>query len=191
MPRDTLPRGPSYLHHVLIALKNQRSDHFRHQFRINPSTFDAIVATIKLDPIFANSSNNAQMPVEEQLAIALYRFGRDGNGAGLQEVANWGGVGKGTVTLATRRVMTAVLRPEFMENAVHYPSEDAKEEAKRWVHKHSCHAWRNGWCFVDGTLIPLAIRPPWFGESYWDRKDRYSLNAQVFIFCDCVVTFLL
>ena len=45
--------------------------------------------------------------------------------------------------------------------------------------KHSCCAWRNGWCFVDGTLIPLATQPVWFGESYWDRKDRYSLNVQV------------
>ncbi|KAF8190953.1 hypothetical protein K438DRAFT_1970705 [Mycena galopus ATCC 62051] len=28
-PRDTLPRGPSYLHHVLTALKTSRPDHFR------------------------------------------------------------------------------------------------------------------------------------------------------------------
>lgn len=179
MPRDTLPRGPSFLHHVLVALKNERGDLFRQQLRINATTFDALVSAIEDDPVFSNNSNTPQTPVEEQLAITLYRFGHDGNGAGLQEVANWAGVGKGTVTLATRRTMTAILRPNFMKNAVRFPSDAEKEEAKEWVHKHSCHAWRDGWCFVDGTLIPLAIRPSWFGESYWDRKDRYSLNAQV------------
>lgn len=119
------------------------------------------------------------MPVEEQLAITLFRFGRDGNGSGLQDVANWAGVAKGTVSLVTRRVMVAILRPEFMENAVKFPTDEEKREAQRWVQEHSCHSWKGGWCFVDGSLIPLATRPEWFGESYWDRKDRYSLNVQV------------
>jgi hypothetical protein len=179
MPRDCFPRGPSYLHHVLVALKNQRADHFREQLRLNPTTFDTLVAAIEDDPVFVNQSNNPQMPVEEQLAITLFHFGHDGNSSSLQKVANWAGVGKGTVTLATRRVMTAILHPEFMHTMVHFPSPDEKEAAKCWVHKHSCRAWRNGWCFVDGTLIPLATRLVWFGESYWDRKDRYSLIVQV------------
>ena len=106
-------------------------------------------------------------------------FGHDGNASSLQKVANWAGVGKGTVTLATRRVMTAVLHPDFMQATVHFPSQEEKEAAKCWVHRHSFRAWRNGWCFFDGTLIPLATQPVWFGESFWDRKDRYSLNIQV------------
>jgi hypothetical protein len=174
-----LPRGPSYLHHVLVTLKNQRGDLFREHLRLDPTTFDALVFEIQDNPVFMNKSNNPQMPVEEQVAIALFRFGHDGNASSLQKVADWAGVGKGTVILATRRVMTAVLHPEFMQAAVHFPSPEEKEAAKCWVHQHSCGAWRNGWCFVDGTLIPLATRPVWFGESYWDRKDRYSLNIQV------------
>jgi len=182
VPRDGLPRGPSYLHHVLVALKNARDDHFRQELRINPTTFDAIVTAKEDDAIFMNNSNNSQMPVEEQLAITLYRFGHDGNSSGLQSVANWAAVGKGTVSLVTSRVMTAILQPEFMSDAVRFPTPEEKEEAKKWVEAHSCHAWRNGWCFVDGTLIPLAERPSWYGESYFDRKNRYSLNAQVSIF---------
>lgn len=177
--RNNLPRGPSYLHHVLVALKNTREDHFRQQLRVNPSTFDAIVRRIEDDPVFANQSSNSQMSVEDQLAITLYRFGRSGNASGLQDVANWAGVAKGTVSLVTKRVMTAILRPEFMSQAVRFPDEDEKREAKEWVRQHSCHVWRHGWCFVDGTLVPLAARPAWFGESYWDRKDRYSMNVQV------------
>lgn len=174
-----LPRGPSYLHHILTCLKTGRSDHFRQALRVTPPTFDKIVAEIRDDPIFTNNSNNSQISVDEQLAVTLYRFGHDGNAASLQGVANWAGLGKGTVHLCTRCVMTAVLRPNFMKKAVRLPTPAEKEEAKRWVEAHSCKGWRDGWCFVDGTLIPLSERPYWFGESYFDRKCNYSLNLQV------------
>jgi hypothetical protein len=129
--------------------------------------------------VFFNNSNQPQLPVEIQLAILLYRFGHDGNAASLQSVANWAGVGKGTVMLCTRRVMMAILDRDFMKEAVRFPTAAEKAEAKSWVELHSCKAWRHGWCFVDGTLIPLAERPFWFGESYFDRKCNYSLNLQV------------
>jgi hypothetical protein len=99
LPWDGLPHGPSYLHHVLTCLKTEREDHFYEPLCINSSTFDAIVSTIEDDPIFMNSSNNLQMPVEKQLAITLYQFGHDGNASGLQAVANWAGIRKGTVSL--------------------------------------------------------------------------------------------
>lgn len=178
-PRNELPRGPSYLHHVLLALKAGRADHFREALRVTPLTFDKIVLKIKDDPVFANNSNHAQISIEEQLAVVLYRFGHNGNAASLQSVANWAGLGKGTVHLITRRVMTAVLRRSFMEEAVRFPTPEEKESAKEWVERHSCKAWRHGWCLVDGTLVPLAERPHWFGESYFDRKCNYSLNIQV------------
>ena len=122
------------------------------------------------------------MPVEDQLAITLYRFGHFGNAVGLDKVSKWSGYGKGTVSLATHRVMTAVLRKEFMDEAVSIPTEREKEEAKRWVEKHSCKERRNGWCMVDGTLISLYDKPFWYGESYFDRKCNYSLNIQVRLF---------
>jgi hypothetical protein len=108
--------------------------------------------------------------VEQQVAVALYRFGHDGNAAGLQAVANWAGLGKGTVH---------VLRPSFIQDAVRMPTPAEKEQAKQWVHDHSCKACRNDWCFVDGTLVPLDERPTWYGPSYFDRKCNYSLNIQV------------
>ncbi|KAL6301143.1 hypothetical protein BKA93DRAFT_739202 [Sparassis latifolia] len=178
-PRNEFPRGPAYLPHVLTVLKPRRPDLFREELRVSPATFDRIVTEIEQDPVFYNNSQNPQMPVDEQLAILLWRFGHDGNAAGLQQVANWAGVGKGTVLLVTRRVMTAILRPNFRKIAVRFPTEEEKEEAKRWVENHSCRAWRDGWCMVDGTLIPLYDRPYWYGESYFDRKCNYSLNVQV------------
>ena len=84
--------------------------------------------------------------------------------------------------LITRRVMTAVLRPDFLDDVIHFPTPEEKEEAKEWVENHSCKAWRGGWCMVDGTLVPLDERPFWYGESYFDRKQNYSLNIQVWFF---------
>jgi hypothetical protein len=181
VPRTRIPKpDESFLHHLLMTLKAGRPEDFRGELRVSPYTFDRLVAKISVDPVFANNSETApQTPVEEQLAVALYHFGHDGNAAGLQSTARWAGVGKGTVHLFTRRVMVAVLRPEFMQDAVRYPTPEEKEEAKKWVAKRSCKAWRGGWCFVDGTLVPLSKRPFWFGESYFDRKCRYSLSFQV------------
>jgi hypothetical protein len=176
--RNELPRGPSYLYHVLHTLKDRRPDLFRQELRVSPKTFDTFVSKIETDPVFTNNSQNEQIAIEEQLAITLFRFGHDGNAASLQRVANWAGVGKGTVTLITRRVMTAILRRRFMSEAVRMPTAMEKEEAKVWVEAHSCKAWKDGWCFVDGTLVPLYDRPFWYGESYFDRKCNYSLNVQ-------------
>jgi hypothetical protein len=178
-PRKQLPRGPPFVYHVLNIQKHQQPDQFRQALRVSPATFDRMVERISDDPVFSNDSPNAQISVELQLSITLYRFGHDGNAVSQQMVVHWGGVGKGTIRLITRRVMTAILRPNFMQEAVRYPTDDEKERAKEWVAEHSCRAWRHGWLSVDGTLIPLYKRPNWYGESYFDRKCNYSLNFQV------------
>lgn len=181
MPHTRIPKPEQpFMKHLLKTLKARRPDHFRTELRVSPLTFDRLVRVIENDLVFVHHSEfSSKAPVEEQLAVALYRFGHNGNAASLQSIANWAGIGKGTVELYTRRVMAALLRPEFMRDSVHWPDEEEKEAAKKWVQDHSCKAWRNGWCFVDGTLVPLASRPYWFGESYFDRKCRYSLNVQV------------
>ncbi|KAJ6538040.1 hypothetical protein B0H19DRAFT_1270411 [Mycena capillaripes] len=179
MPRNAFPHGPAFMPHVLTELKNTRPDLFREELRVSPSTFDQLVGTLSDDPVFTNDSRNGQMPIEKQLAIVLFRFGHSGNAAGLQKVANWAGVGKGTVTLVTRRVLTAILHHDFMADAVRMPTPAEKEKAKDWVESHSCKGWRDGWCLVDGTLVPLFDRPYWYGESYFDRKCNYSLNIQI------------
>ncbi|KAJ7509184.1 hypothetical protein B0H11DRAFT_2270268 [Mycena galericulata] len=151
MPRDTFPRGPAFMRHVLTDMKDTRPDLFREELRISPYTFDRLVAALSDDPVFTNNSPNGQIPIEDQLAVALFRFGHSGNAAGIQKVANWAGIGKGTVTLITRRVMTAVLRPGFMAEAVRKPTASEKESAKAWVEAHSCKGWRDGWQSLKGT----------------------------------------
>jgi hypothetical protein len=135
MPRNQLPRGSECLTYTLTTLKQYRADKFREEVRVTPYTFDRIVSEIQDNPVFCNNLNNAQLAVETQLAVFLWRLGRNGNGATLQSAANWAGVSKGTVGDCTRRVMTAILSPDFRRKAVHFPTAEEKRKAKslaRW-----------------------------------------------------------
>ena len=70
---------PPQMPHILTVTKLERPDQFHEILHVSPATFDKIVAKIKNDPVFFNNSNNPQIPVEEQLAITLYRFSHDSN----------------------------------------------------------------------------------------------------------------
>lgn len=65
------------------------------------------------------------------------------------------------------------------DEVIHWPSEAEKRAAKEWVEAASCAAWRNGLLLIDGTLVPLADKPGYHGEAYFDCKSNYSLNVQV------------
>ncbi|KAF5346002.1 hypothetical protein D9758_013848 [Tetrapyrgos nigripes] len=179
IPRKIHVKAPPQLPFILTHSKLHQLKDFRQCLRVSPYTFDRLVERIQNDTIFTNHSSNGQMPVADQLAIALYRFGHYGNAAGLDAVRRWAGVGKGTVVLVTKRVLAALLRSDMLAENLCMPTEEEREEAKAWVERRSCPAWRNGWCLVDGTLVPLFNRPYWYGESYFDRKCNYSLNFQI------------
>ncbi|THU89738.1 hypothetical protein K435DRAFT_865005 [Dendrothele bispora CBS 962.96] len=102
--REPIDKPPvAFLQHLLLRLKHGHPDLFWHDLCVTPQTFDSLVAAIEDDEVFMSRSElSPQAPVEEQLAVALYRFGHDGNASGLQSVANWSGLGKGTVHLYTR-----------------------------------------------------------------------------------------
>lgn len=185
-PHKNIQRSTATMQEVLDVDKLENPADFRLFLHVNPTTFDEMVNHLSKHHVFHNNSANGQMPIEDQLAIILYHFGHFGNAAGLRKVARWSGYGKGTILLVTRRVMTAILDKEFMNQAVRLPNKMEKEKAKQWVEVHSCKGWHDGWCMVDGTLIPLFDKPFWYGESYFDRKSNYLLNIQV-----CVSKYLL
>lgn len=167
----------SQLYLVLVLFKEDDPARFRRNLRVSPKTFDAIFNKIDWHPVFLNGSTQEQMPVAEQLAITLFRFGHFGNAASVECVAQWAGCSAGMVVSATRRVIQAILT--FHDEFVHWPSSEEKEAAKEWVEAAACAAWRDGWVFVDGTLVPLSDKPGHHGEAYFDRKSNYSLNVQV------------
>jgi hypothetical protein len=177
--RGNIDKSDDHLQLLLTNWKVNRPEIFRSYLRITPQGFDDLVAILQDDPIFHNNSTNEQTPVDKQVAIALYRFGHHGNAASQMKVALWAGVGYGTVSLFTSRVMAATCSDRFRHSALRWPNEEAKKAAKNWVENASCPAWRNGWLMVDGTLVPLFMRPPFFGNTWFDRKSNYSLNVQV------------
>jgi len=164
---------------LLDDWKVNRPEIFRSHLWVTPQCFDLLVSALQDDPVFHNESNFPQMPVEEQVAIALYRFGHFGNAVSNMKVALWAGVGYGTVRLVTNRVIRAVCGERFRHSALYWPDNTAKECAKAWVEENSCPAWWNGWLMVDGTLVPLSVRPGYYGNTFFDRKSNYSLNVQV------------
>lgn len=167
----------SQLYLVLVLYKEDDHKRFRQNLRVNPETFDELIKRIEGDLIFASDGPQDQMPLDEQLAITLFRFGHHGNAASVEAIAQWAGTSAGMVVNATRRVITAFL--SLHDTVVRWPSAREKEDAKEWVEAATCVAWRNGYIFVDGTLVPLAEKPGYHGEAYFDRKSNYSLNVQV------------
>jgi hypothetical protein len=156
-------------------------DLFRVYARMYPATFDALCQAIKGHPVFtsAQAQWKPQIPVEEQLLIALQRFGTYGNAASLARIASWAGVGEGTVVLCTRRIVRAILDCDLRKSCVKWPGQNEREKHRQAVEDLTCPEWRNGWCMIDGTLVPLFEKPYFYGETFFDRKCNYSLNVQV------------
>ncbi|KAF5335636.1 hypothetical protein D9758_014792 [Tetrapyrgos nigripes] len=80
-PRQTIPKSQTFLHVLLDTYRHKQPELFQEYVRVDPSCFDGLVSAIQGDEVFHNNSNNPQMPVEEQVAIALYCFGHYGNAA--------------------------------------------------------------------------------------------------------------
>jgi hypothetical protein len=177
--RQSIQKTTSNMHLLLHEYRVSCPEIFHTYVRVTPECFDAILAAIRDDPVFHNNSQNAQHPMAEQLAIALFRFGHFGNAASTLKVALWAGVGYGTVDSITKRVMTAVCWESFQHRTLHWADESEKETAKAWVGQNSCPAWRDGWLMVDGTLVPLFACPGFYGNTWYDRKSNYSMNVQV------------
>ncbi|GLB35610.1 putative DDE superfamily endonuclease [Lyophyllum shimeji] len=177
--RRDIPKTEENLRLLLDSYRHNFPDIFRSYLRISPDCFNELVKSIEHHPAFSSNSNNEQMPVKDQVAIALYRFGHYGNAASTMKVALWAGVGYGTVRNVTIRVMTALCDERFRRVTMPWSSPQEIERAKAWVEGNSCPAWRDGWLMVDGTLVPLFQRPHHFGNQYFDRKSNYSLNVQL------------
>ena len=174
-----IPKTGDNMEKLLTVYKAGFPNIFRSFVRMSPACFDTLVNSIKDHPVFHNNSNNPQMPIEEQVAIALFRFAHHGNAASVLKVALWAGVGYGTACLVTLRVMTAICDRQFCHATMPWLGPAEIEDAKAWVEEHSCPAWHDGWLMVDGTLIPLYQCPHHHGNAFFDQKSNYSLNLQV------------
>lgn len=176
-PDEPPPRAPQL--HMLVHHEEHRPHLFRQKLRVNPDIFDDILDQISDHHIFRSQSNNPQLPIAIQLAIFLNRAGHYGNAISLEDVAQWAGVSVGSVVNCTHRVMIALL--EEHDRFISFPaanSEDA-ELAQQFAESRTCPEWRHGFLVIDGSTIDLATKPAYFGETFYDRKSKYSLGCQV------------
>ena len=165
---------------LCLLMEDYKINHpeiFRSYLQITPKCFDDLVRIIKDEDVFLNNSNNEQMSIEHQVAIALYRFGHYGNAVSTVKVGLWAGYGYGTVQLTTMHVMAALCSEQFHQSAIRWPSEEAKEVAKAYVEDHSCLGWQDGWLMVNGMLVPLFMHPDHYSNNWFDWKSNYSLNV--------------
>jgi hypothetical protein len=171
-------RGPLFF--TLHIWKTEQPLLFRRFLRVTPEVFDALVTSIEDHPVFHNCSTLEQVALEEQVAITLYRLGHYGNATSLTEVGIWAGRGHGTIDRITRRVFAAITDTKFRDMTLYPPTEAEKEASRTWVEETvGCAAWRGGWCGVDGSGVVLHERPKHYGNTWFDRKSRYSTSAQV------------
>lgn len=63
--------------------------------------FDELITRIEDNPIFMNDGPQNQMPLDNQLAIALFCFRHHGNAASVEFIAQWAGTSAGMVVNAT------------------------------------------------------------------------------------------
>ena len=180
--RVPLPKSSALIDNCLNFYLHHRPDLFRQQARMSPLAFTTLLSILRPMPCFNTNSHVAQLALEKQLLLTLKRLGSYGNSASLANLAQWGGVGEGTVDKVTRRVMKAVIESGLRERHVYWPTQgsERREKAKEMVAGKVIEEWRGGWCMIDGTLVPLNSKPHYYGERFFDRKSNYSVNMQVY-----------
>src|ERR1700678_4525523 len=113
--------------------------------RVSPFVFEFMLCLIKDHPIFSNNSNNPQAPVDVQLAVTLYRMGRFGNGASLEDIARIAGCSEGAVEKFTDRCFEAI--ESLHDIFVRRLTSAEKEKEKEWMDQHLGFRglWREGY----------------------------------------------
>ncbi len=94
-PRPFVEKSGSL--HLAWTYAQNPADHgrFQHMLRVSPYVFFVILQLIEGHPVFHNNSNNPQTPVDVQLAVTLFRMGRFGNAASLEDIAREAGCSEG------------------------------------------------------------------------------------------------
>jgi hypothetical protein len=165
---------PKSLEHrtLLLTLPN---DEFRQAFRMNKDTFVFILNKIEAHEIFKNAGTHKQQPVWVQLLVALERFGFDGNACSVGKVARNMGISSGTVILFSNRVIEALV--SIIPNWIKWSTPAQRKRTSRYFEEN--HNLKGCVGVLDGTLVNLCQKPFLNGETYWTRKQRYSMNVQI------------
>ena len=107
---------------------------YTNMLQVSPLVFDTILTLIKEHPVFTNSFNNSQTPVEQQLAVMLFRLGRYGNGASVEDIACQAECSEGSVERYTDQCFEVI---ELLHDLfVRKLTSAEKEVEKQWMDEH-------------------------------------------------------
>jgi hypothetical protein len=122
--------------HLLEHWREESPDRFCQKLRVDPETFDSLVALIEDNPIFSNNSNCPQLPVPLQLSVFLFCASHYGNAVSPEDMAQWAGISVSGVERCTDRIIVSLV--SLHDEAIHFPGADNKEQAKAFVEAQMC-----------------------------------------------------
>ena len=162
------------------SLRFNEEEFLRH-FRVSRENFWHLVSLLENHDIFKSRRRRGRRMkhhIPQHVLVFLYRLGCQGSAASDTAVANFFGIGKGTVKNFIRRVVSAIR--SLKDTYIVWPSGSEKEEMKQRIKVK--YGFQQCIGIIDGTLIVLATRPQEYGDSYYCRKNCYAINVQ--IICD-------
>ena len=116
-----------------------------------------------------------QQPIWVQLLVALERFGYDGTSSSIGKIARSLGIGNGTVILYTDRVIETIL--SIHDEFITWPDRRKRKVTSNYFDEN--HHFKGCVGIVDGTFVNLCQKPSVDPETYWSRKQKYSMNVQI------------
>ncbi|KAA1104941.1 hypothetical protein PGTUg99_001894 [Puccinia graminis f. sp. tritici] len=167
----------------LERLFNMPDIDFQQAARTTKAGFVGVLDIICMNPVFHRGGICPQLPIAHQLALTLERLGSNGNATSVGRFSRNLNVGCGTVIKATRWVIEVLV--SLGRQYVMWPNSTRRAEISEVMKNEGFVGCVR---FVDGTTIPLFQRPGYDGEVFYDRKRRYSINAQIICDCDKYIT---
>lgn len=146
--------------------------------RCDKRSFVRLVSDLEGHQVFRNKSRHAQNQPWIQILITLNRLGCEGNGASIGALGVHWGKSFGSISNFTDRTIAAIVSKKDAE--ISWPSaEERKSISGRFDREHGLKGCVG---VVDGTHVNFYQRPGVDGETFFNRKGRYSMNVQ--LVCD-------
>lgn len=169
VPRLPIPKSTEW---ISLVLPNISEDRFKMMIRMERATFHALLSRIQSNACF-NPAANRQHSVAIQLAVTLFRLGASGDGASIGKIAALFGIGDGgSIDIITRRMFRAIsdLEAEYL----HWPNRNEKDQ----IITETFHEMPHCIGYLDGSEVKLAERPSKDPDSYYSRKQNFSIKLQ-------------
>ena len=156
--------------------KRFSADEFRTEFRMSRHAFNVIFPLIHQHKVFKKEGiGKKQYAVQLQMLVFLKRIGSEGAEGNSKKIANFFGISSGTVRNIIKRVTKAIL--SLKDDVIMWPKASEREAMKTQI--KVLYGFQNCIGIIDGTIVILDKRPSYYGDSYWCRKQCYSMNMQV------------